>query len=158
MKQFFSIIFLSIITFQSFADTTTVVSDIMNSAESTMTAIDTSSLYKQIYSDVKIAISGMADALKVGAEHVYIILVKQQRVKSIVNLIVGIFGFILLYITSKLGNTCWQNPSFQNIGAIFTGIASFFILLFFLVTLNETVTGFVNPEYGAMKELVTWVK
>lgn len=47
--------------------------------------VDTSSLYKQIYTDVKYGLAGLADGLKVGVEHVYIVLVKQQVVKSVTD-------------------------------------------------------------------------
>lgn len=154
-------------TFQSFADTTTVVTDVMNSVESTMTTIDTSSLYKQIYGDVKVAISGMADALRVGAEHVYEVLVKQQFVNSISN-IVAIIGMILLlimfykailYSYPKIDEDKDTFYDFIFVSSTILGSITFILfIVFFSYTIPETVTGFVNPEYGAMKELITWVK
>lgn len=55
----------------------------------------TNILSEKIYNDVKQAIVGASQALKVGAENVYEIVKAQQAVNSIINLCVIVCGVLL---------------------------------------------------------------
>jgi len=87
---------LAFITLNSNANTVTTLldktSEIVDSTKKTVkesiTSVDTSSNFKMLYQDVKEGLSGLATGLKVGVEHVYIVLVKQQIVNSITWVII----------------------------------------------------------------------
>lgn len=162
------------------ADTTNVVTQTVQSVKDATTKVDTSSLSKQIYSDFKSGITSAAAALKVGVEHVYRILVKQQVVKSIVYiaicLIIGCFS-IVFYKRMRYNNDEYlkfrDNDKTKNWNSDRTdnsfGIASIIYSILFVGSVLATVTtlyvnievittGFINPEYGAMRDIVSFAR
>ena len=122
--------------------------------------------FSKVYTDVKEGLKGLGSALKVGAEHVYTILVKQQLVYSITNMIVYIiFAFIGYFFLKRLGNV---NKPENKTGygsirghimatLVLSGIGTVVGIIFVLITLNITIAGFVNPEYGAIKDIMEFV-
>lgn len=123
----------------------------------------------EVYEDVKAGITGLSAALKTPAEHVYTVLCKQQVVKAFV----GIFMFLLLIlfpiISLRYGSFVvdWEDgevkenkPSFSAIISIIFGILSIiFIIIFFVGGYHlDIIQGFVNPEYGAIKDIVDFIK
>jgi hypothetical protein len=126
--------------------------------------VDTSSNFKMIYNDVKSNIAGLASALKVGAEHVYLVLVKQQIVYSIVWLILTILSVFILKYIIKI--TKWAYETKVNeadnfgiiLGIVFGWLGSIIYLLIVIFHLDTMITGFVNPEYGAIMDIVNFVK
>jgi len=146
--------------------------------------VDTSSNFRIMYNDVKSGIAGLANGLKVGAEHVYIVLVKQQVVKAVSDLILVIILFVLAYIfytqarktyTSHL-TQCGYKPdgsgkasynidlddSAKGVTSVFLGAASAIAVIaatvMFCNSYNEIIGGFINPEYGAMKDIIEFVR
>jgi hypothetical protein len=127
----------------------------MNNSDSTQVT------FSQVYNDVKQALDGMADALKVGAEHVYTVIVRQQLVDSITYLLsyVVIIGISLaLYkkgcaIQSKDDDDERLIPLYM-----FSGVFAIIFVALFAVTISDVVTGFFNPEYGAIMEIKSFVK
>ena len=146
--------------------------------------VDTSSNFRIMYNDVKEGIAGLAKGLKVGAEHVYVVLVKQQIVKAVSNLLLVIILYALGYIfyvqarktyKSHL-EQCGYNPdgsgkSSYNIDldesakgptSVLLGAASTLAIIiatiFFCNSYNEIIGGFINPEYGAMKDIIDFVR
>lgn len=135
--------------------------------------IDSSKLTAgKVYDDVKTALSGIAVGLKTSAEHVYPILVKQQQVKSITNL--SIMGMTTLLFLGLLIGMVKNFKLYHKVGHSFNGddlgnhassillivftIICFIILMVVVGNLfSETVTGFVNPEYGAIKDIFDFV-
>ena len=117
--------------------------------------------FTQFYNDVKEGITSLSIALKVPAEHVYDVLVKQQLVNSIVyslfflGTIILTFVFINLY---KIGNEEeWENTSVL----VWFIIISVFLLIFiiaFMANLSNIIQGFINPEYGAIKDIMSFIK
>lgn len=103
----------------------------------------------------------MAMALKTTAEHVYYVLVKQQIVKSIVWLLVGIIGVIMLLSYKKLYNFGHKNyddsEGASYIPFVLQIITSIIMLILFLGHMNTIVTGFINPEYGAMNDIIEFI-
>ena len=102
------------------------------------------------------AIKELASALKVPAEHVYQILVKQQVVEGIVNLIVVI---ILLLLTTGL--SFWAYKAFdedseaQFAAALISLLIVGILFIIFTVTFfSEGLPHWLNPEYGALKEIL----
>jgi hypothetical protein len=121
--------------------------------------------WSQVYNDFKGALEGAADALKVGAEHIYLILVRQQVTQSISLLIVDVvlaiaaffaWRIVLKFIAKKReeesGLERYERGEWGFMYLIPT-IATAAAVVVFIATLNVIVTGFFNPEYGALQEI-----
>lgn len=128
------------------------------------TFIDTSSNFKTIYTDIKTNIGALASALKVGAEHVYTVLVKQQIVNSIVWLIVAIIVFFGFRAMLKFTMWCRDNKIDYDdsvgytFGLAFGWLFTVIAICTVIFHIDVIVTGFVNPEYGAIMDIVNFVK
>jgi VIT1/CCC1 family predicted Fe2+/Mn2+ transporter len=119
------------------------------------------------------AVKELASALKVPAEHVYKVLVMQGVAEGITYLVVGIIGFILgligLYYYSYAkrqnikGNpyntggvtSDWQagNCVEQTLSVILYVIGGLLILIM-MFNISTVVTGLINPEYYALKQVM----
>lgn len=121
----------------------------------------------KVYEDVKSGLTGLASALKVGAEHVYGILVKQQIVTSCVWLTVFLIGFlsIINWFKAYKSNEVWYND--EDYSEHITGLGiirviqiviSLILLITSIMQIDVIFTGFINPEYAAIKEIMQWVK
>jgi len=141
---------------------------LLSSYSQTDSLPDTAKLtLSKVYSDVKAGISGLAESLKVPASHVYGIMVKQQIAQSISNLIFFL-AFILLSVilyksgmkTYKLWNTKKDDDlvGITIITFILCAISTFICVVGFWSDYASIVTGFTNPEYGAIKEIISFVK
>ncbi len=142
---------------------TTVAKDVAN-------VVDTSKISKQIYTDVKAGIVGLATGLKVSAEKVWDILVLQQLVYSITALL---FSIILAIISNTLisrGWKLWQKAKKEDSrysvdfdDGIWGGMIGLGILILIVgvtftgFNLSSLITGFINPEYGAIQDIVSFV-
>lgn len=124
----------------------------------------TSLTKEKIYEDAKSALKQLASALEVGAEHVYEVLVRQQVVYSIVHITLYVFISIAIFILFYQGNNLIKINKSNNhddaIGWLMIpgGILSIALIIYFFCTISTTVTGFVNPEYGAIKEVMEIIK
>ena len=148
MKKLFFILFM----FVSFAV----------NAESNVVSNDSTALtLNKVYEDVKEGIQGLAVALKAPAEHVYKIIVKQQVVNSVSYLITWLI-LLLPLITIKWWLINLEEASDSIgwfIGFIFIVIVPAIIgIIGLAVTSSEIITGFVNPEYGAIKDIMSFIK
>lgn len=135
---------------------------------------DSASLtFKEVYSDIKSGIGALASALEVGAEHVYTILVRQQIAVSIYYSSMLFIGMVLIVMgCNSISKSAWGDPTHYtddekdskyykgyafNRYAIFSILFNFIgiIILFIgLINIDLIVNGFVNPEYGAIKEIL----
>src|SRR5688572_20864353 len=112
----------------------------VDAARKTANLVDTSTLSKQIYSDVKQALVGIAAALKVGVPHVYEVLVRQQVVKAITwSIVDGIIFLITIliwvaFMLDKEGKNSWWGAPV---------CVSIVLVLFCSFTITTVVTGFV---------------
>ena len=148
-----------------------VIDSVTTVANDVASVVDTSKVSKQIYTDVKAGIAGLATGLKVSAEKVWDILVLQQLVYSITALL---FGIILTIISSTLINRGWKlwQKAKKEEGSHYRvdfedGIWCGMIILGSLIlitgitftgfNLNSVITGFINPEYGAIQDIVSFV-
>ena len=145
------------------------VMEMKDSAVASVKEIDTSSTFKTMYSDFKQGIVALASSLKVGAEHVYGVLVRQQIVYGIVYLIILLIG---VYLTSnwlknyKNKDELWTGPdrfgSSEPTGlGVFRSIqivVAATMLMIGIVNINNIMTGFINPEYGAIQDVIEMVK
>lgn len=125
-----------------------------------VTTIDTSGNFRRMYTDIKEGIVALASSLKVGAEHVYEVLVKQQKVYAIVWTIVGIISLALITIMAVcILRLSKKQPTEAQIGiAVFESIISVILFIVSLFHLDTIVTGMINPEYGAIKDILDIVK
>lgn len=172
----FAFILVSITSFaqEKKSEVGTIVTNTGTAIKEGVTAVhqDIKEAVPTLYNDAKTVISQLASAMKVGAEHVYYVLVKQQIVNSITYLISYIIVILImrfLYIKLREGNkkfdeykasskaSYYDSRSDQSyIVAPFIGLVATLVVATILVcsTLRETVTGFVNPEYGAITHII----
>ena len=124
---------------------------------------------REVYEDVKAGITGLAAALKTPAEHVYTVLCKQQVVKAFVGIFMFLILILCLIFCLRYGSFVvdWDywivkenKPSFSAMISIIFGILSIiFIIIFFVGGHHlDIIQGFVNPEYGAIKDIVDFIK
>lgn len=147
--------------------------DAVSSSKSTV-ADQTTQIINTVFDKTTEAITELASALKVPAEHVYSVLMKQQLVISLTYSIITIFLFILgVFLISKAING--QRKANDNYNKGRTGeyyvkydlddnwwlagiIAGCVILVVdiiaFISMSGDIVTGFINPEYGALHEIL----
>lgn len=141
------------------------IDTLKTNAINTAKAIDTSSVSKQLYTDLKSGLVGIAGALKVGAEHVYEVLVRQQVVNSILYLLCGVLAFIFIinFINKNESSEIWFDGRVDFITGLgfirlIQLIIGFILLLVLLFHLDNILTGFINPEFGALEQIMDWVK
>lgn len=164
MKKLLIITTILLCSIYSFGRDTT--SFLKTTTSTINTLADSSKLsFSKVYTDVKAGITGLASALKVGAEHVYIVLVRQQIVNAIIWLIVGIIGFIFVLNSIKMYKSTekWldSDDEFPTGLGIFRLTQILFGLLFsliFVCHIDTIITGFVNPEYSAIREIIGFIK
>lgn len=136
-----------------------------------MNAQDSTSVtFSNVYNDFKDALNGIADSLKVGAEHVYEVLVRQQLINAIsmtifyvVGIAVCVASWVIVIKFLKRKNDEEKNLSHYKRGdwGVMYLIPSVFTILFlfiFAVSLKTTIMGFLNPEYGAMMEIKSFIR
>lgn len=110
---------------------------------------------------IESAIISLAETLKTPVEHVYNVLIKQQFIRSITLTAVLVLYLILLIIGVKMGfhskvDCCDGN--IYSIAGVFAFLASFLAFLVMLLgSIPTIVTGFINPEYGALKEILKFL-
>lgn len=130
----------------------------------------------KIYSDIKIGINSLAQSLKVSATHVYNTIIKQQIVHSITNTIIILMLFLLCLIVAKYAKTTYKghlelcklknNPittsTPKEVLSIILTIISVLLGIIGTITLfkriDDIIIGFINPEYGAIKEIISFIK
>ena len=127
----------------------------------------------RVYEDTKAGIYGLASALKAPVEHVYEVLVKQQVIYSFSYLLIDLFLLaIALFLLIKFGDNLkrTRNPDdnwygneiaerFELIGILmFGGLFSIISIITIISTLSAIITGFFNPEYGALQDVVNFIK
>lgn len=114
--------------------------------------------FDTVYNDIKSTLSAMAGELKTTADHVYAVLVRQQLVNSCINVLclmlaIPLFLYFLKGMKKRKEGQEWPDTPYT-----FAIIIACILFGAFLLTINSTITGFVNPEYGAMKEIMSYIK
>jgi hypothetical protein len=172
MKYLLSIIFLFVISFTNAqvldsiaSKSTQVVTTTKEAVKDGVAVVDTSSNFKHIYTDIKTGITALAQGLKVGVEHVYMVLVKQQIVNSVVYLFMFILAIVSIIICYKqwgkievVENGSEVKEVRPLVGTITFGALGFILSLVFLFNIDTMIMGFVNPEYGAIQQIISVVK
>lgn len=98
-----------------------------------------------------------------GSIHTYEILKTQQLVKSLHHLFYFLLGIIMTFVLFYRIKVYLKENSTEESGWILlvTAIAYTVLLIYNTCNFNEMLTGFINPEYGAIKEileLITQIK
>jgi len=143
-----------------------IATSIKDSAIQSVKEVDTSSTFKLMYSDFKQGIVALASSLKVGAEHVYEVLVRQQIVYAIVYLVLFAIGFILILNWIKKYKDSGENWVSSNrdeptgLGVLRTiqMIVALIMVGIGVFSIESIMTGFINPEYGAIQDVIEMVK
>lgn len=99
------------------------------------------------------AIESLAETLKVPAERVYSILVKQQSVIGFSQLLATILFLLLTIVFIVAYNNSWRDEyDGWAIAAIFAGLIFVTILIIFIC---DGLPKLINPEYYAIKTIIT---
>lgn len=112
------------------------------------------------------AVTSLAKSLKVTADNVWDILVKQQKVWSIcilIDCVITIFSWIHFYYRLNIvqKNTDHTCPDSLVVACVITGIIAITGSIVGGIYFQQMLTGFLNPEYGAMQtiaEVATSIK
>lgn len=111
---------------------------------------------------IEATIVSLAEQLKQPAEHIYKIMVKQQVVNSITWLIIG-----LLCISTVFTIKFWSNRIDKEQGddtgwvmglILLCIVPSIVGILVLIIQSGTIVTGFINPEYGAIQDIINLIK
>lgn len=119
----------------------------------------------KVYEDTKEGIASLGKTLKVPAEHVYAVLVKQQVVYAISWLLCIIIVTLLLYLTIKFYKVhpgLYEDEDGEiNPLVVFTAIPIIALLVLWGISIahiDTIVGGLINPEYGAIQDIWNFVK
>ena len=158
----------TILLFFSIFITTTIFSQEIVDAKKTEISNNVVDVVNTVFDKTTEAITQLASALKVPAEHVYTILIKQQLVQSLSSLLGSIFVILLGLLIAKFTYRDWNNKNKQwrirndrsddyNYWGLSDGGWIFLVSLGFLISFNNIITGFINPEYGAIKDIMNFL-
>jgi len=111
-----------------------------------------------VYKDVKDVLKQLGETLKVGTEHVYEVLVRQQLVKSITYIILYIVAIISIIFFKDLIKKLVEQDDDYAPWYIALGFYTLLCVFMFFATVDSTVTGFINPEYGAIEKIIELLK
>lgn len=126
-----------------------------------VTNSNTEKLVDKYIDKVESSITAIAQSLKQPAEHVYKILIKQQSVKSWVRLFtLPILAIFVLSFFYSLKYSKWdEGPDNDAAGlCIISGILSIITFIALICFLETIITGLINPEYGAIQEILSVFK
>jgi hypothetical protein len=166
---------LLLLTVFIFAIGITYAQDVQTTKDEELSSVQ---IVNTVFDRTTEAVSELAASLKVPAEHVYTILVRQQLINSIQLVIVFALLFIISYLMIKLPYNDWRrinlkwwkehrsdSDNYYNkndlddgwwIWCVVPGVALAMIAaVCFIGYTGDIVTGFINPEYGAIKEIMS---
>jgi hypothetical protein len=121
---------------------------------------------ERISGNVWSALEELAKALEVPAKHVYTVVIKQQIVKSITEVITFvILPLIFLIFWYHLATIKWKLFTEKTMehteGWSLSGVLPIIIcscIILFGADWSIIITGFVNPEFGALQDVTEMVK
>lgn len=111
-------------------------------------------------------IDQLAQSLNVASEHVYEALIKQAMVSGIIALV---WSALMLCVTIALIlviRRAWirtqEDPYFDGVDAVIVtgvnGVIIFLVVCFGLYAVEYGLTALLNPEYWAIKEVLSVIK
>ena len=116
---------------------------------------------KSLAPDIKSALVSIAEGLKTTSEKVWDILVKQQLVFSLSYLVLFISSLFLWFQFKKQYNLLQtdldEDNNIKDKNILFTVLLALLAITDSVVSglhMVDMITGFVNPEYGALKNII----
>lgn len=99
-----------------------------------------------------------SEAFTKGSIHTYEVLKTQQIVKSYHHLFYFLLGIVMTFILYRRIKAYINDNTSENGGIlVFTIIAYILLFMYNAMNFNEMLTGFINPEYGAIKEIIQFM-
>jgi hypothetical protein len=135
-------------------------------AVQTVHSMDTSSVSKQIYGDVKYVVKAIATNLGIATEKVYIVVTKKFFLEGVVGLIGNlayciVFFFIVKFLYKRLKNAILANADYS----IPLGICSLIFVIVLVGALGSNLGSFsenvgktFNPEYYTIQFIIDNLK
>lgn len=163
LKLFLLAIMAIISTCSTAQDKPSVIQQMDTSMAEIKSIPDTARLtVSRVYNDIKDGLKGLGSALKVGSEHVYVIIVKQQIVKSVIGLILIVICFIIIFPLIKFIKYLVNHDDVDEVfglavACVFLCIGWIILVTFSICNIGNIVTGFINPEYGAIKDIMSFI-
>ena len=123
----------------------------------------------QVVDNVSNKVVALAEALKVPAEKVFVVMVKQQFISALSeSLVLGIFFILfllsILTLFNKNSHDYNYHGEFRDLNArgyitVILSVIFGLILTINLFTSSDAIlTGFFNPEYGAIQDIIEMIK
>lgn len=116
---------------------------------------------EMIYGDIKHYIEELAQSLRVAAEHVYGLLVRQQVISGIVTVVsILLAGVVLVAVFSKLLKRQKEvseegyDTTEHEFAIVFLGIVLAVVIVVSIIIVPSSVNQIFNPEYYAIKEIM----
>lgn len=122
---------------------------------------DVKSLVKFGYSKADTVIGKITRALSYGASESFDILVQQQRIKSIYYLFYWIISISLTISLVKIYKKYSDDATMPDKIQLITGImivADIVLIIMNYIHFNEMLTGFFNPKFGAIRDIIMFIK
>jgi hypothetical protein len=159
MKKILILLFV----FTTIVCNATTVDSVLTTTNNLVTQLDTSSSLKMVTTKTMEAVKYLAEGLKVSVTEVWDILVKQQKVKSWTYLLIFVSSLFVDYLFFKWIKYIMKvNDADIHIPIIFGTIGFIIVIIFASYTniqnLYPMLTGFLNPEYGAMQDIINVAK
>ena len=113
-----------------------------------------------MYEKVKEIIETMSNELGIPEQFLWDTLVQQQKIDAITNLMLLpiLIGLIILvknfYDKINYDEDIFNISPFKITLFTFTLLATIFAFLLFTSSFNSIVTGLINPEYGAIQDIL----
>ena len=162
----------SILSFSQTKDTLTATIDSTSVITSTETLQNVEKLVDKYSGKNYDLVKELAQNLKVPVEKLLTIITKQAIVESITNICLGLIGIWLLYLFLNFCKKVktWSNnndnivdENDKNLNAEFIiklifVIIGFICLVTFILDINDTVTGLINPEFRIIEILSETLK
>lgn len=170
MKKILFLIAVIFVIMASCCQNVTAQNDSTSQSEY-VTDSDVEKLVDKYSGKIEATLTSLAETLKQPTEHVYMILIKQQYVHATLYSLCWIFTFILIYAFSKVyPKSRWKEHSsylhipedekfnkYATLSLIY-GVLSLVFLLISIFNTDVIIQGFINPEYGAIMEIIELFK
>ena len=153
MRKFISILCLLIaFAFQSFA-------------EETKEQVNNVQVVNATFDNIEQGLTKLAETLKVPASKMWEVFVEQQMINSlseilalIITLSICVFVYIKCVKYAEKNNDDVFEYAITGLPAAAVLAVAFISLILILVGATDTITGFINPEYGAIKDIIDAIK
>lgn len=98
----------------------------------------------------------LSEKLGATAEHLWSVMIKQAAIDSSISIIQCILLIWLVIASFKYFKRKHSEDEHELMGVVwcFWGLVSMLIVMSILFGLDDILTGFVNPEYWALKQLL----